>query len=76
MNNSRFTIKYYGDEARIFESKCLNEILCTCKHNNETKCCYTADEIKEKLIQYYEYRVKILKEQSTIEFLEDQGIYY
>lgn len=75
MDDSLFTIKYFGDEARVFESKCLNEILCTCQRYKGTKCCYTAAEIKEKLAEYYERRAKILKEQTVMEFLNDQGIY-
>lgn len=76
MSDVKLTIKYFGDEARVFESKCLNQILCTCMHHNcETKCCMEPEEARAKLIKYYEARVKNLKEQTIEEFLNDQGIY-
>lgn len=76
MQNIKLIIKYYGDEARVFESSCLNEILCTCQHrHSETKCCLTPEETKNKLIEYYQQRVDMLKKQTTEEFLNDQGIY-
>ena len=76
VSDIKFTIKYFGDEIKLYESTCLNEILCACKHaDGEPKCCYTAEECKQKVLDYYKKRVEWIENQSIEEFLIDQGIY-
>ena len=77
MDEIQFTIKFFGDEARVFESKCLSRHFCACNQgNNETQCGYSAAEIKEKLQKYYQDRADYIAKQSIEEFLHDQGIYF
>lgn len=72
----RFTIKYFDDEIKIFENKCMNESICTCKRSSDaSQCAYTAEQIKAKLQEYYQQRADYIAKQSIEDFLHDQGIY-
>ena len=76
-NQVKFTIKFFSDEARVFESQCLNPAFCSCKEaSNSTQCAYSAEEIKSRLQKYYQERADYISKQSVAEFLHDQGLYF
>lgn len=78
MVDELYTIKYFGDEARVVLSKCLSPDCCTCissKERTEVKCCMSAEEARQKVIEYYVNRANQIKNQPIDEFLYDQGFY-
>lgn len=71
-----YAIKYYGDEIQIWETDCLQVGNCTCKENDfEVKCGYSAQEAKQRLVEYYRSKANYLEKQSLEDFLYDQGYY-
>lgn len=65
----KYTIKYFGDEIRIVEGKCLNENNCICnKGEVSIKCYYSSLEIKNMIEKYYLSRFNYFYNMSKEDF--------
>lgn len=73
--SEQYTIKFFGDEARVVLSTCLTPHACTCKAVDKTQCCYSATEVHQQMIKYYWEKAQYLDKITTEEFLNDQGFY-
>lgn len=78
MLDEKFTIKYHEDEIQIYPAKCLNPERCECNLfvQLEPKCGYTAEQARQKVIEYYLNRAVYVKNLSTKDFLYEYGFYY
>lgn len=72
-----YALKYTDNGVIIHPATCLQPWKCECKflQNKSVKCCYSAEEIKEKVADYYKETADYIQRQSLKDFLHDQGIY-
>lgn len=68
---NKWTIKFHGDEVRIYKGECLNPDNCSC--SNPPKCYYTAEEAQQMIIEHYQAAADKFRSMNKTGFLRYFG---